>query len=126
MKLVLSVYFGLFLTASFFGTSAMAAKQCFGVGADKGDRFELTLSSDEAMIQNFAGINDALVGRYRRDQQAQPVQGKFGNSYLIYESRPMTTLLVDQELLNFGRTGIAKIVAKGEPGNTKSFFCHED
>ena len=123
MKMALSVCFGLLIAASFASSSAVAAKQCFGVGADKGIRFELTLSNEEATIQNSVGNEEALVGRYRRDQQAQSVLGKFGNSYLVYESRPLSSLLVDQELLSVGRTGIVKLVNAGD--GVASFFCHE-
>jgi hypothetical protein len=118
--------------ATVLGSTAMAStsKICFGStkGDDsiKGTILGLEVTTEQVTIKPIKGDNEeeATYPAYNTS-----VHGRDGKLYLEYkgydDGEYQTVLMVDQELLHNGTTGLLQFRARGEGFFNSVYFCRD-
>ena len=108
-------------------TSAFAMdKKCFGTGDAKGESFLMKLSSLKVVIISDDSQN-LEAGTYTRNKSSV-VHGRDGVTYLDFDlgvSDGFNDLLVDEDLLKKGTSGLTKVRNRGEGFFNVTYICHD-
>lgn len=119
---IITLILGLSISVS---ASAAATKVCNGLGNARGNSFTLYVTQKKAEIKEAAGQLDWLDGTYKHEKD---VDGKDGVNYLQFDlgyNDGANYLLVDEDLLDEGTKGLAKIGNRGEGFNEDRYYCKD-